>query len=134
MHISSPRCSTHAPKVSTNKAYNKICTRISNYFKPFKLPLCGLVIFIGMNRYILTEWGNCKIYLKENYATALGICHLFTKTMLNMELNMILCLWSLHTLDIPELYHRFDEYLDQFGIPLACNIIRFFCLFRTDTI
>ena len=87
-----------------------------------------------MNIYILSKEGNCKTYLKENYATALSICHLFTKTMLNVELNMILCLWSLHTLDIPELYNRLDEYLDQFGIPLACNIIRFFYLFRTETI
>ena len=39
-------------------------------------------------------------------------------------------LWSFHTLNIPELYSRFDEYLaiwadDKFNTLLVCNIIRF---------
>ena len=50
--------------------------------------------------------------------------------MLNMELNMMFwyCLWSLHALDIPEIYSRFNEYLatyadDKFDSLLAFNIM-----------
>ena len=52
--------------------------------------LYGLVVFIDMNTYILTEGGNFKTFFKENYAIALERCYLFTKKMLNMELKMIL--------------------------------------------
>ena len=79
-----------------------------------KLPSCGLVVFIDMNTYIVTEGRSFKAFLKENYAVVWESCYLFTKKMLNMELNMIfidsagVCVY---TLDIPEIYSRFDEYL-----------------------
>ena len=62
-----------------------------------------------MNTY--TEVGRSfKTFLKENYAIALDSCYLFTKKMLNMKLNMILIV-LMETLDIREIYSRFDEYL-----------------------
>ena len=48
------------------------------------------MIFKDTNTYILTEGRNFKIFLEENYANAFDSCYLFTKNMLNMELNMIL--------------------------------------------
>ena len=62
-----------------------------NFFSALKLPLCGLVVFIDMNMYILTEkaW-SFKTFFKGNYAIALDSCYLFTKKMLYMELSMIL--------------------------------------------
>ena len=61
------------------------------FFSALKLPLRGLVVFIDMNMYILTEkaW-SFKTFFKENYAIALDSCYLFTKKMLYMELSMIL--------------------------------------------
>ena len=61
--------------------------------------------------------------------------------MLHMELNMMYCqwcLWSLHTLDIPEFYSRFDEYLaievDDECDSLVYDSIRFFfiCLWGAN--
>ena len=40
--------------------------------------------------YILTKGMNFKTFLKENYVITLGSCYLFTKKILNMELNLIL--------------------------------------------
>ena len=48
-------------------------------FSTLKLPLCGLVVFIDMNTYILTGGRSFKTLLKENYAIALDSCYLFTK-------------------------------------------------------
>ena len=79
-----------------------------------KLPSCGLVVFIDMNKYIVTEGRSFKAFLKENYAVVWESCYLFTKKMLNMELNMIfidIAGVCVYTLDIPEIYSRFDEYL-----------------------
>ena len=50
--------------------------------------------------------------------------------MLNMNLNMMLVIWCLHTLGIPVYYSRFSEYIviladDEFDNLLVCNIIRF---------
>ena len=44
-----------------------------------KLSLREQVVFINMNTYILTEGRKFKTFLKENYATALHNCYLFTK-------------------------------------------------------
>ena len=53
--------------------------------------------FTDIKTYILTGGRNFKIFLKENYTVILGSCYLFTKRMLNMELNMnFIVLWSLH--------------------------------------
>ena len=43
-----------------------------------------------MLMHILTEGRNFKTFLKESFAIPLNSCYLFTKTMLNMELNMTL--------------------------------------------
>ena len=51
-----------------------------------------------MHKYILTKGKNVKTFLKD-YTIALDSCNLFTKK-LNMEL---------HTLQIPEIYNKFDE-------------------------
>ena len=51
----------------------------------FKLPLCGLVVFIDMNTtciylHHVTEGSRSfKTLLKENYTIALDSCYLFTK-------------------------------------------------------
>ena len=37
------------------------------------------MVFIGINTYILTEGRNFKTFLKENYASALDSCYMFTK-------------------------------------------------------
>ena len=44
-----------------------------------KLPSCEIMVFIGTNTYILTEGRNFKTFLKENYASALDSCYMFTK-------------------------------------------------------
>ena len=56
------------------------------FFQPFKLHLCGLVVFnsyvyvVFNDTVILTEGGRgFKTFLKENYAIALDSCYLFTK-------------------------------------------------------
>ena len=41
-----------------------------------------------MLMHILTEGRNFKTFLKENFVIAFNSCYLFTKKMLNMELNM----------------------------------------------
>ena len=40
--------------------------------------LYGLVVFIDMNTYILTEGKDFKAFLKQNYAITLERCYLFT--------------------------------------------------------
>ena len=73
---------------------------IQKILSVLKLPLCRLVVFLDMNKYILTERDRgFKIFLKENYAITSDSCYLFTKKMLNMELNMKL-LVLIETLDI----------------------------------
>ena len=49
--------------------------------QPFKLPLCGLVVFIDEHyMYMLTEGGRSfKTLFKENHAVAFDSCYLFTK-------------------------------------------------------
>ena len=61
------------------------------FFRVLKLALCGLVIF-----------KKCRHLLVNTYL-------LIYPKMLNMELNMTLIL-LMETLDIPEIYSRFDEY------------------------
>ena len=48
------------------------------------------MVFIDMNTYILSEDRNFKVFLKANYAIALGSCYMLIKKMRNMELNMLL--------------------------------------------
>ena len=49
--------------------------------QPFKLPLCGLVVFIDeRDMYKLTEGGRSfKTLFKENHTVAFDSCYLFTK-------------------------------------------------------
>ena len=70
-------------------------------------------VFIDLKICILKEGRNFKTLSKEHYAIALVSCYLITKKKLIMDLNMMFswCLWSFHTLEIRELYSRFDEYL-----------------------
>ena len=53
--------------------YKKLCTRFYNFFSP------GLIVFIDINMYLLTESRNFKTFLKENYVIAWDSCYLFTK-------------------------------------------------------
>ena len=62
-----------------NKAYKNICVPKFTVHLTLNLPSCGLVVFIDMNRYILTEGSNFKTFLKDNYAVALEDCYLFAK-------------------------------------------------------
>ena len=48
------------------------------------------MIFINVNMYLLTEGGDFKTFLKENYVITLDSCYVFAKKTLNMELNLIL--------------------------------------------
>ena len=68
----------------------KNCVTKFPSFSALELPSCELVVFIDVNMYIITEGGNSKMFLKENYAITLESCNLFTKNMFNMKLNMIL--------------------------------------------
>ena len=66
-----------------------------------------------MNTSILIESRNFKAFLKENYPVVLDSCYLFTKKIMNMELNTVSIVFmefALHIFDIPELYSRFNEY------------------------
>ena len=49
-----------------------------------KLTPYGLVVFVNMKIYILTEGKNFKTFLKENYEIGLNSCYIFNKKMLNM--------------------------------------------------
>ena len=54
------------------------------------------VVFIDMNRYILTESRNFKTFLEENYANNFDSCYLFTKVILNehgIELDIDCAYW-----------------------------------------
>ena len=80
---------------------------IQKILSVLKLPSYRLVVFIDMNTYIVTEGDRSfKTFLKENCAVTLDSYYLFTKNILNMELNMILIV-LMETLDIPEIYGRF---------------------------
>ena len=70
-------CMTPA-KVSTSR-YRKNCAPEFLILSAFKQPLCGLMAFIVMNSFILTEGRNFKKFFKENYATTLDSCYIFTK-------------------------------------------------------
>ena len=69
--------------------HSKKFVRISNSFSS-DIRLCGLVIFIKMNTYILTEGRDFRAFLKDNYAITLNNCYLFTKKMLNMMLIVLI--------------------------------------------
>ena len=76
-----------------------------------------------MNTFLLTGGRNFKTFLKENYAIALQLRFLrtvfskkrtvFSKTMLDMELNMMLIVLMkfAYVVGIPKLHSRFNDYL-----------------------
>ena len=73
-----------APKVSakTIKKKKKMCTRIWT---------CGFYWYKQTRSYVLTEGRNFKTFLmKEKYIISLDSCYLFTKKMLNTQLNVML--------------------------------------------
>ena len=76
--------------LKSQRGIQKNCVSKFPVLSALKSPSCRLVVFIDMNTNILTEGRNFKTFLKENYAIALDSCCLFTKEMLNMELNIIL--------------------------------------------
>ena len=76
------------PKVSAS--HKKNCVTEFSMLPALKLPSCGPLILIDMNRYILTEGRNFKTFLKEILAFAWDISYIFTKKVLIMELSMIL--------------------------------------------
>ena len=88
--------------LKSQQGRQKNCSPEFLILSALKLPRCGLVVFVDMNTYILTEGTNFKTFLKEKYPIALTVVsYIFTKKMLSMDLNMILSdLWSLHILDI----------------------------------
>ena len=84
-----PHLGTHMePKVSAS--HKKNCVTEFLMLPALKLPSCGLLILIDMNRYILTEGRNFKTFLKEILAFAWDVSYIFTKKVLIMELSMIL--------------------------------------------
>ena len=84
-----PHLGTHMePKVSAS--HKKNCVTEFSMLPALKLPSCGLLILIDMNRYILTEGRNFKTFLKEILAFAWDVSYIFTKKVLIMELSMIL--------------------------------------------
>ena len=101
MHKVSSRCKRDTQ--SLNKTHKKLCTLI---LSALKLHSWELLVFIDMNNYTFIEGRNFKTFLKENYAIVLHSCYIFTKKMLNMELNMMLIVpmefayiihsWTLH--------------------------------------
>ena len=51
---------------------------IQKILSALKLIICGLVVFIDINKYILTEGGRSfKTFLKDNYAIALDSCVMY---------------------------------------------------------
>ena len=74
-----------------NKA-QKICASEFLILSALKFPSCGIVGFINMDSFILTEGRtrNFKALPKENYPIVLDHCYIFTKKMLNIELKMML--------------------------------------------
>ena len=59
--------------------HTKNCAPVFAIVSVLKLPLCGLVVFIDINTYILTGGKNLKIFLQENYTIVLDNFYLFTK-------------------------------------------------------
>ena len=80
----------HASTKTLKQGIQNNCAPEFPILSALKLRPCGLVVFMDMNTYILTEGSDFKTFLRENYAIALNSCYLFTKQMLNMELNMML--------------------------------------------
>ena len=88
---------------SQQDTHKKLCTLI---LSALKLRSYELLVFIDMNNYTFIEGRNFKTFLKDNYAIVLHSCYMFTKKMLNMELNMMLIVpmefayiihsWTLH--------------------------------------
>lgn len=65
-----------------------------------------------MSNHILTEDRNFKKFLKENYAIAVGMLHVYWKNNENgTEHGVDKANGVWHTLDILELYNRLNEYL-----------------------
>ena len=71
-----------------------------------------MLAFIAMNIYIL-KGTNFKTFLKENYAIALDSCYLCTSKNVERKIDrdILILKLGLHTLDIPDIYSRFNEYL-----------------------
>ena len=70
-------------------AYKKIVYQNLQFFQPSNY-LHVNQRFLLKWTYILTEGRNFKTFLKENCAIAFDSCYLFTKEILNMELNIVL--------------------------------------------
>ena len=73
-------------KVSANKAYKKIAYQNFQFFQPLKITFmcsCNFCRYEHVSR-------NFRTLLEENCAIAFDSCHLFTKKILNIKLNMIL--------------------------------------------
>ena len=65
-----------------------------------------------MSNHILTEDSNFKRFLKENYAIAVDMLHVYWKNNENgTEYGVDKANGVWHILDIPELYNRLNEYL-----------------------
>ena len=101
MHVSS-RCTCGTK--SLNKAYKNLCTIFSNLFSPE----INFMRTSGFYRHQhFTKGRSFKTFLKQNYAVALDSCYMF----IEHEIKHDACLWSFHTLCVPELYCSFNEYL-----------------------
>lgn len=90
MQNSSP---PHTVVQANTKSLSDVCQKnCVSKFPVFSAlsPLCGLVVLLLCNMYILTDARNFKIFLQENYAITLDSCFSFTEKMISMKLNVIL--------------------------------------------
>ena len=71
-------CCSHMHQKSQQR-YKKTCVPEFPIFSALNLLSCGLVVFIDMKMYRLTESSNFNTFLKESYAVALENCYLFAK-------------------------------------------------------
>ena len=98
--VSSPWC-MHTPQK---------CQRgIQFFFSALKLLLCGLVVLTDMSTYLQRRREFQNILERKLY-NSFGQLFLIYQKKLNMKLNIIL-IAPAETLDICEIYSRFDKYL-----------------------
>ena len=86
------------------------------------------MVFIDINTDIPTEGRNFKTLSKKVIQLFRTVATYQLKKTLNMELDLLLVLVSLHRLDIPELYNIFSKYFavesdDEFDSLSVCNFI-----------
>ena len=85
----------------------------------------SVVVFIDINKYILTEPRHFKAFLKCNYV--LDSCYLFTKKNVEYGIEHVVLIVLMEFAYIPELCSRFDYYIVILADDGFDNLLASFC-------